>query len=125
MRIFIWILKKIGNFVWKLFAGAALAFVWFVIAILLTLTIVGYPWAVKCFKIGYTSWKPFGREVVTAVERYPLGNILWVLSGGIIVGGLTVAVGLILLSSVVGLALVKQWIKVAKLSFFPFGVYIK
>lgn len=119
------ILKFIGNFFWKLFGGVAYTAVWFFFAITLSLTIIGYPLGLRCFKIGYLVWKPFGKNVVLSIERYPISNIIWGLTAGLVLGLASFISGILFALSIFGLPLSKQWFKVSKLSFFPFGAYIK
>lgn len=52
------------NILWLLFGGLALALSNLISAILLTLTIVGIPFAVQAFKLAMLSLMPFGKEVV-------------------------------------------------------------
>ena len=50
-----------------------------------------------------------------------LGNILWFLTGGIVLGLSWAFLGILWCITIVGIPLGKQCFKFAKLSFFPFG----
>lgn len=119
------ILKVIGNFFWKIFGGIPLAFIWGVLGLGLSLTILAYPLGVRCFRIAYLVWKPFGKEVALAVDRYPISNILWGISLGMVLGVSAFISGVIFSLSIVGIPIGRQWFKVSKVSIFPFGAYIK
>ena len=45
-------MKIIGNLLWLVFGGLEAALGYFVGALILSLTIVGIPWALQIFKIG-------------------------------------------------------------------------
>lgn len=118
-------MKKIGNIIWKIFGGAAYSAAWIIFGVVLTLTIIGFPLAIKCFKIGRLIWKPFGKHIVLGVVRYPISNLLWAMTLGLVLGIVTLLPVFLTAITIVGLPLTKQWIKVAKVTFFPFGTYIK
>lgn len=119
------VLKKIGNIIWKILGGAAYSAIWIVLGIAFTLSIIGFPLGLKCYKIGRLIWKPFGKSIVLGVARYPIINTLWASTVGMLLGIVTLVPILATALTIVGLPLSKQWIKVAKVTFFPFGTIIK
>ena len=50
-----------------------------------------------------------------------LGNIIWFLLGGLIVGMCWLIAGLLCCITIIGIPIGRQCFKLAKLSFFPFG----
>ncbi len=50
-----------------------------------------------------------------------LGNVLWFLTGGIVLGLSWAVLGILWCITIVGIPLGRQCFKFAKLSFFPFG----
>ncbi len=123
-----WALKKIyriaGNAYWKIFGGFALSLIWFALGIVLIVSVVGLTWGVKCIKIGIFVFKPFGKQAVAVFDR-PLADTLWAMTFGAVLG--TVAVIGALTSAVVLITapLSVQWLKVAKVSLFPFSTYVR
>lgn len=98
---------------------------WFLIGAVLTLTIVGYPLAVNCFRIGWLCFKPTNKRVGVYFERYLGLNLLWiVLVGWMVVPYAVLSITLNILS-LFGIPLVWQWLKVGKVCLFPFGSIIK
>lgn len=123
-----WALKKIyriaGNAYWKIFGGFALSLIWFALGIVLIVSVVGLTWGIKCIKIGIFVFKPFGKQAVAVFDR-PLADTLWAMTFGAVLG--TVAVIGALTSAVVLITapLSVQWLKVAKVSLFPFSTYVR
>lgn len=120
-----YVVSFIGNFIWKLFGGVWLAVIWFFLGLALTLTIVGYPLAVNCFKIAWLCFKPTNKRASVYFERYLPLNILWVLLvGWMIIPYAALSVTLNILS-IFGIPLTVQWIKVGLVCMFPFSAIIE
>jgi len=77
-----YVISFVGNFIWKLFGGVWLATFWFLLGVILTLTIIGYPLAVNCFRIGWLCFKPTNKRVGVYFERYLSLNLLWIVFAG-------------------------------------------
>lgn len=124
----LWVMKKvyrfIGNLYWKIFGGFALSLIWFALGLIMLVTVVGFPVAVKCFKVGYFVFKPFGKQVVTVFDR-PIGQLLWAVSAGAVMGGIAVIGALTAAVGLITAPLSVQWIKVARVSVFPFSSYMR
>jgi len=117
-----------GNLIWFVFAGFIMGLVWWVAAVLTAITIVGIPFAIAAFRIGTLSFWPFGREVADGPPGggsrrvfVLLGNIIWIL-----LGGLWLAIGhlfwaLLFAITIIGLPFAIQHVKLAQLSLMPFG----
>ncbi|MDE6275425.1 MAG: hypothetical protein K2M75_02675 [Clostridia bacterium] len=119
----IWALKKAfsaaGNFYWKIFGGIFLATLWAAIGLALMFSVLGFPIALDCFKIAYVNYKPFGKRIVLIPNRI-FASIIWLVSVGWIIGSISIFNALLSCATIIGLPLLKQWLKVCKLAFFPF-----
>ena len=118
-------MKIIGNLLWLLFGGLEAALGYFVGALILSLTIVGIPWALQIFKIGLLCLWPFGSRITEGdmppgCLRIPL-NILWLIFGGLLAWLCHVFFGLLLCITILGIPWGKQHFKLAGLSVAPFG----
>ena len=57
-------MNLLGNIVWLLLGGLAVAVEYFVSGLALCLTIVGIPFGKQCFKLAKLSLMPFGASVI-------------------------------------------------------------
>ncbi|MEG1535393.1 MAG: YccF domain-containing protein [Clostridia bacterium] len=109
----------LGNFYWKLFGGIVFFSLWLVVGTAFLLSVFGAPLAVKCFRLAYISWKPFGKEI-SFVPDHVFVSIVWFF---VIGWALTLYCFLNLIISVVsivGIPIAKQWLKVGVISLLPF-----
>ena len=116
-------MSVIGNIIWVLVGGFIPAALWFLFGILWSLTIVGIPIGLQCFKMASLQLFPFGKEV-----RYDsmgagsfLINILWIVFGGIELAIANFTLGIFLCVTIIGIPFGLQSFKMAKLSLMPFG----
>jgi uncharacterized membrane protein YccF (DUF307 family) len=57
-------MKTLLNILWLLCGGALNALHWYLVGVLMAVSVVGLPWARACFTLGnFTLW-PFGRQMV-------------------------------------------------------------
>jgi uncharacterized membrane protein YccF (DUF307 family) len=118
-------MRLILNIIWLLFGGLFLAIQYVLAAIILTLTIVGIPFAMQSLKLaGYALW-PFGRELVPATTRHKklsvVGNVLWFVLGGWYIALSHLLIGAIWCLTIVGIPLGLGSIKMAGAALAPFG----
>ncbi len=115
-----------GNLIWFLLGGFIPAIMWFVFGILWSLTIIGIPVGLQCFKMANLQLFPFGKEISFASMGAGslLLNILWILFGGIELAIANVFIGIGLCMTVIGIPFGLQSFKMAKLSLMPFGAKI-
>ncbi len=121
-------MRLFGNLIWFIFGGFFMGLAWWLAGLLAALTIIGIPFAIAAFRIGTFSFWPFGRQIVPQPNRGEvhelldfLANILW-----IIFGGLWLAIGhlvwaLIFTITIIGIPFAVQHLKLARLSFTPYG----
>ncbi|MEL7485695.1 MAG: YccF domain-containing protein [Pseudomonadota bacterium] len=119
------------NILWLLLGGAVAAIGWFVAALLMAITIIGFPWAKAAFDNGvYTLW-PFGARTVDDGRVYGdtigggplgfLGNLIWFVLAGwwLALGHVVAAIGLAI--TIIGLPFAWAHLKLAGFSLWPIG----
>lgn len=123
----VWAIKKIlkiaGNFYWKIFGGIFIAGIWFFVGFVLLFTVIGFPYSLQCFRISWLVYKPFGKDVVL-ITNHPFASVIWFFGIGWILGSICIFNAVLSCATIAGFPLVKQWLKVCRLAFFPFcGVW--
>lgn len=115
-------MNLLGNFLWLICGGLLSAIAWTIVGLLWSVTIIGLPIGLQCFKIASLSLSPFGKVVDPGGSGLALIlNILWLIFGGIELATIHLVIGLILCLTIVGLPFGKQFFKLAQLSLMPFG----
>ncbi|PHK96163.1 hypothetical protein CR162_04840 [Pseudoroseomonas rhizosphaerae] len=121
------------NILWNVFAlGFVTAAMWLLAAVLMTVTIIGIPWARACVTMASYSFLPFGRSLVSredltgvgSIGTGPLGllaNLVWFLLAGIwlCISHLTLAAAMAV--TIIGLPLAWAHLKLAGAAIFPVG----
>lgn len=123
-------MSLLANLIWIIFGGGIFIFFAYIIGgIALCFTIVGIPFGIQCLKLSILGLTPFGREVESADHTWDLlsliMNIIWVLAGGIWLAIVHLVFGLVCAVTIIGIPFALQHLKLAALSFVPFGKYIK
>lgn len=120
-------MSLIGNIIWFVFGGFVMGLGWWLAALLAAITIIGIPWAIAAFRIGTFSFWPFGRQIVdrpsgsVGAAGAAIGNLVWALLAGwwLALGHLIAAA--MCAVTIIGIPFAFQHLKLAVLSFFPFG----
>lgn len=125
-------MKTLGNLIWLVCGGLAMAVAWGLAGIVAFVSVVGIPWGRACFVIGNLCLLPFGREVadrrvVTGradVGTGPLGmigNVLWFVFAGLwlAIGHLVSAV--LCFVTIIGIPFGLQHVKLAEIALAPIG----
>ena len=117
--------KTFGNVLWIILGGGILSLLWFLVAVICFISIIGIPLGVQCLKFAGFVLYPFGREVEYGgnVGHFLL-NILWILVFGWELAMASVIVGLIWCITIVGIPFGLQSFKFAKLAIMPFGTTV-
>jgi uncharacterized membrane protein YccF (DUF307 family) len=119
------------NLLWLILGGFLSFLGYLVVGLLLCLTIIGIPWGLQAFKLASFVFWPFGRD---SREIEPgrshevpnmLGNIIWLLLGGIGIVLSHLIFGLVLCITIIGIPFGIQHFKFARLAFLPFGRSIR
>lgn len=118
-------MRTLGNILWLILGGAGIAVSWFVLGLLLCVTIVGIPLGLQCFKMGWLTLLPFGQTVVYGGGAFQfLGNILWAVTfGWMFAVGYFIA-GVLNCITIIGIPFGIQSFKMMKLAFAPFGATV-
>ena len=75
----------LGNVIWFVLGGFISWISWIILGVLWSLTIVGIPVGIQCFKFAKMAAAPFGKEIRFSDSGASLViNILWMLLGGLV-----------------------------------------
>ena len=117
-------MKFIGNVLWFIFTGIAMALAWLFLGIIWCITIIGIPFGKQCFKMAKLSLAPFGKSVNGNFGKHPIANIIWFIFGGFGIALGFLFTGIIWCITIIGIPFGKQCFKLAKLGAFPFGATV-
>ena len=89
------------------------------------ITIIGIPVGLQCFKFATLAFWPFGKEIVYGNGMFSfLVNLIWIVFFGWEMALGNLIVGCIWCITIVGIPFGKQFFKMARLSFMPFGASV-
>lgn len=115
------------NVIWIVFGGSEMALVYMAAGISLCLTVIGIPFGIQCFKLGVISFWPFGMKLLPVPKKdknaalYLVCNVLWMISGGLIIALGHLIWALIFGITIIGIPFALQHIKLARIALMPFG----
>ena len=122
-------MNSVGNIFWLLLGGIVIAIIYYVVGLLMCITLIGIPFGVQLFKLGIYSLWPFGHELVDGPNEpgciSVFMNLIWILCGWWEIAILHLLCGLIFCISIVGIPFGLQHFKMAVGSIFPFGKEIR
>jgi uncharacterized membrane protein YccF (DUF307 family) len=117
--------RTLGNILWLVLAGVWLAIGYVIAGIVMCILIVTIPLGVQAFKLASFSLWPFGRTVIDRPDASPalgcLGNVIWLVLGGLELAVAHVVAGLLLCLTIVGIPLGIACFKLVPLALLPFG----
>ena len=118
-------MHAVGNIFWLILGGILIAFLYYIVALLMCLTIIGIPFGIQLFKLGtYAMW-PFGHQMVDRPNEPGcvsiVMNLIWILTGWWEIALLHVLCGLLFCITIVGIPFGIQHFRMALASIFPFG----
>jgi len=118
-------MNAIGNLIWLVFGGFFSALGYFVIGFVFCVTIIGIPFGIQCFKIGFLVLMPFGKRVVTTSSSGGcltlLFNLIWIVTGGLYTACIHLVFAALLFITIIGIPFGKQHLKLVELTLAPFG----
>lgn len=121
-------MNVIGNIIWFFLGGFAIALLYWLLALLFCLTIVGIPFGLQLFKIGSFVFFPFGRDLVDGPAATgclnTLFNVIWIVLGWWEIAFSHLVLGLILCCTIIGIPFGLQHFKIALKTLLPFGKQI-
>jgi len=122
-------MKVIGNIFWLLLGGIVIALIYYIVGLLMCLTLIGIPFGIQLFKMGTYSLWPFGHELVYGHQEPGcislFMDIIWIMLGWWEIAILHCAFGLLFFLTIVGIPFGVQHFKMAFASLIPFGKEIR
>jgi len=123
------------NLIWIVFGGGLMAIAWFVVGVVMALTVILLPWSRAAFEIAGYTLMPFGRE---AVDRRQvtgrgdigtgdlgfLGNVIWFIFAGWWLAFGHVVAGIACAVTIIGLPLAFAHFKLVRISLAPIGLTV-
>ena len=117
--------RTIGNILWFIFGGLLGGLAWIFAGCIWCITIIGIPVGLQCFKFATLAFWPFGKEIVYGNGMFSfLVNLIWIIFFGWEMALGNLIVGCIWCITIVGIPFGKQFFKMARLSFMPFGASV-
>jgi uncharacterized membrane protein YccF (DUF307 family) len=118
-------MRTLGNIIWVVFGGWAIALEYAISSIALMITIIGIPFGLQTFKLADLALWPFGRTSRKKENRSgiinTIMNIIWFFIGGLWIALTHVGLGIIFFITIIGIPFGKQHFKLAKVALTPFG----
>lgn len=119
-------MKFIGNIIWVLFGGFAIALEYVASSAVLILTIIGIPFGLQTLKLAVLALWPFGMTVVPSSPGSggclnTLMSVIWWFVGGIPIALTHLALGVVFCLTVIGIPFGLQHFKLMGLALMPFG----
>ena len=117
-------MNSIGNLLWLILGGILVAIIYFIVGLLMCITIIGIPFGKQCFKMARLSVWPMGTDVKTDFGKHPIANVIWLIFGGLGLGIGFFFAGILWCVTIIGIPFGKQCFKLAKLGLTPFGATV-
>ena len=117
-------MRFLGNLLWIILGGIFIAASWFVLGMLLCITIIGIPFGMQCFKFAKLTLAPFGKDVEMRFFDHPIMNVIWAILFGWEMAIAYFCSGVACCITIVGIPFGMQAFKLMILALFPFGANI-
>ena len=117
-------MRWILNVLWLVLAGFWMFLGCMLVGVLWCITIVGIPFGVAAFRIGFFALWPFGRTIVKkpgAGVGSGIGNIFWFILSGVWLAIGHAITGALLCLTVIGIPLGLANFKMVPIALFPLG----
>lgn len=117
-------MRLLLNVLWLVLAGFWMFVGYLAAGLLLLITIIGIPFGVAAFRIGFFALWPFGRQIVrkrSAGLGSALGNVLWLVLAGWWLALGHVITGVLLCVTIIGIPLGLANFKLVPVSLWPLG----
>lgn len=117
-------MKTLLNVIWLVLSGFWLFLAYLVAGAFWCVTIIGIPFGLASFRIGFFALWPFGRTVVkreSAGVASGIGNVFWFVLSGIWLAIGHVVTGVLLCLTVIGIPLGLANFKMVPVSLLPLG----
>ena len=117
-------MRKIGKILWFILFGLLGGLAYFFCSIACFVSLIGIPFGIAFFRLAKLIFSPFGKSVSTSFKAHPVGNIIWLLVGGVEMALAFAVLGVIFCITLIGIPYGKQFFKLAKLCVAPFGAHV-
>ena len=118
-------MRVLGNILWIILGGLAIAIGWALVGLILCISIIGIPFGIQAFKMAGLTLTPFGKTVqYGGGVGSALANILWVVLVGCWMALGYLGAGVLNCITIIGIPFGIQSFKMAKLALWPFGAQI-
>ena len=125
-------MKVIGNFLWFILGGIFMGIAWWILGLVMFITVIGIPWGKACFILGKFAFFPFGKEAISRKELTGkgdvgtggfgiVGNIIWFILAGIWLAIGHVLAAIINFITIIGIPFGIQHLKLAGIALAPIG----
>ena len=117
-------MRLLLNVIWLVFGGLLMALGYAVAGVILTVTVVGIPFAIASFRMANFALWPFGRRLVdvpTSGAMAGIGNVLWLVLAGWWLALGHVLTGIAQCITVIGIPLGIANFKLVPVSLLPLG----
>jgi uncharacterized membrane protein YccF (DUF307 family) len=119
----------LGNLIWIVFGGFEMFLAYLLAGLGLCVTIIGIPFGIQLIKLSLLALWPFGKVVAHSSQQAGcasgLLNVLWMITGGLVLAIGHALFGLVFAITIVGIPFARQHFKLAALAFAPFGLEIR
>lgn len=117
----------LGNLFWLILGGFLVFFLYMIAGLATCLTIIGIPFGIQLWKLGFLALCPFGRDITYSPSYGCLPtafNILWIILGWWEIAITHLIFALLCAITIIGIPFAKQHLKLLRLSLMPFGTNI-
>ena len=119
----------VGNLLWFVFGGGIIAWLlWIMLGLLLSITIIGIPFAMAAFRISRFAAFPFGKELIDCrligekrIAGTSFVNVLWVIFAGLWLAIYHAFTGIGCCLTIIGIPFGLAHFKLAGVCFAPLG----
>lgn len=122
-------MRFLGNILWLLLGGIVIALIYYLVGIIMCITIIGIPFGIQLFKFGTYSLWPFGNQLVDKPNQpgcvSVVMDVVWILFGWWEIAVMHLVFGLLCCITVVGIPFGIQHFKMIIPTLLPFGKEIR
>ena len=122
-------MRFLGNIIWLVLGGLVIALIYYLVGLLMCITILGIPFGLQLFKLGTFALWPFGHVLVNGPNEpgclSVTMNLIWILLGWWEIALLHLACGILFCIPIVGIPWGLRHFSMALSSVFPFGKEIR
>lgn len=114
----------VGNILWFALCGIWLGLSWWIVGLICFATIIGIPFGIAAFRIGFFSFCPFGKKLAPRADAgvgTAVLNIIWIVFAGFWLALESIILGLAFCITIIGIPFGIACFNIAQASFAPLG----